>query len=61
MKIACIDLEGVLIPELWPKIAQASGIESLSEYFQNLETACCVGHMVFMVADLMPVSLKYAV
>lgn len=30
MKIACIDLEGVLIPELWPLIAQASGIDALS-------------------------------
>ncbi|MFT4190303.1 MAG: bifunctional phosphoserine phosphatase/homoserine phosphotransferase ThrH [Comamonas sp.] len=30
MKIACIDLEGVLIPELWPHIAQVSGIEALS-------------------------------
>jgi phosphoserine/homoserine phosphotransferase len=30
MKIACIDLEGVLIPELWPQIAQATGIEALS-------------------------------
>ncbi|UXS00100.1 bifunctional phosphoserine phosphatase/homoserine phosphotransferase ThrH [Agrobacterium tumefaciens] len=30
MRIACIDLEGVLIPELWPRIAQASGIEALS-------------------------------
>ncbi|EPP5101056.1 bifunctional phosphoserine phosphatase/homoserine phosphotransferase ThrH [Enterobacter hormaechei] len=30
MRIACIDLEGVLIPELWPLIALASGIEALS-------------------------------
>ncbi len=30
MRIACIDLEGVLIPELWPRIAQTSGIEALS-------------------------------
>lgn len=30
MKIACIDLEGVLIPELWPLIAQATGISALS-------------------------------
>lgn len=30
MKIACIDLEGVLIPELWPHIAKASGIEALA-------------------------------
>lgn len=30
MKIACIDLEGVLIPELWPIIAKRSGIEELS-------------------------------
>ncbi|MCE8040148.1 bifunctional phosphoserine phosphatase/homoserine phosphotransferase ThrH [Halomonas desiderata] len=30
MKIACIDLEGVLIPELWPHIAQETGIASLS-------------------------------
>lgn len=30
MRIACIDLEGVLIPELWPRITQASGIAALS-------------------------------
>jgi phosphoserine/homoserine phosphotransferase len=30
MKIAYIDLEGVLIPELWPHIAQETGITSLS-------------------------------
>ena len=30
MGIACIDLEGVLIPELWPYIAQATGIDALA-------------------------------
>jgi phosphoserine/homoserine phosphotransferase len=29
MKIACIDMEGVLIPELWPLIAEATGIQEL--------------------------------
>lgn len=29
MQIACIDLEGVLIPELWPHIAQQTGIKEL--------------------------------
>jgi phosphoserine / homoserine phosphotransferase len=29
MPIACIDLEGVLIPELWPHIAYQTGIEEL--------------------------------
>ncbi|WP_127960252.1 bifunctional phosphoserine phosphatase/homoserine phosphotransferase ThrH [Serratia microhaemolytica] len=29
MKVACIDLEGVLVPELWPLIAEATGIEAL--------------------------------
>lgn len=28
-KLACIDLEGVLIPELWPKIAVHTGIKAL--------------------------------
>lgn len=30
MRIACIDMEGVLIPELWPLIAEATGIEELN-------------------------------
>jgi phosphoserine / homoserine phosphotransferase len=29
MPVACIDLEGVLIPELWPHIALQTGIEEL--------------------------------
>ena len=28
--IACIDMEGVLIPELWPHIAEAAGISDLA-------------------------------
>lgn len=28
--IACIDMEGVLIPELWPHIAEATGITDLA-------------------------------
>ena len=28
--VACIDMEGVLIPELWPHIAQATGIAELA-------------------------------
>lgn len=30
MKLACIDLEGVLVPELWPIIAEHTGIDALS-------------------------------
>jgi len=30
MKFACIDLEGVLIPEIWPFVASQSGIDELS-------------------------------
>ncbi|MFC7420625.1 bifunctional phosphoserine phosphatase/homoserine phosphotransferase ThrH [Iodobacter arcticus] len=30
MKIACIDMEGVLIPEMWPHIADFTGIQSLA-------------------------------
>jgi phosphoserine / homoserine phosphotransferase len=29
MSIACIDLEGVLVPELWPHIAHQTGIKKL--------------------------------
>ncbi|MCW3479806.1 bifunctional phosphoserine phosphatase/homoserine phosphotransferase ThrH [Neisseriaceae bacterium JH1-16] len=28
--IACIDLEGVLVPEMWPDIARATGLSGLS-------------------------------
>lgn len=30
MKVACIDLEGVLMPELWPYLARQTGIEALA-------------------------------
>ena len=30
MNIACLDMEGVLIPELWPHIAKVSGIDELA-------------------------------
>lgn len=30
MNIACIDLEGVLAPEMWPHIGQAAGISGLA-------------------------------
>ena len=29
MEIACLDLEGVLIPEVWINVAERTGIESL--------------------------------
>ena len=29
MEIACLDLEGVLVPEIWIAFAEATGIESL--------------------------------
>ena len=29
MEIACLDLEGVLIPEIWIKFAEKTGIEAL--------------------------------
>lgn len=29
MEIACLDLEGVLIPEIWINVAERTGIEAL--------------------------------
>ncbi|MCE2437581.1 MAG: bifunctional phosphoserine phosphatase/homoserine phosphotransferase ThrH [Pseudomonadales bacterium] len=29
MEILCLDLEGVLVPEMWPKVARDSGVEEL--------------------------------
>ena len=29
MKLACLDLEGVLIPEIWINFAEATGIDAL--------------------------------
>ncbi|HNZ95187.1 MAG TPA: bifunctional phosphoserine phosphatase/homoserine phosphotransferase ThrH, partial [Sphaerochaeta sp.] len=29
MKIVCLDLEGVLVPEIWINVAKRTGIEEL--------------------------------
>ena len=29
MKIACLDFEGVLVPEIWVNLAKKTGIEEL--------------------------------
>ena len=29
MNLACLDLEGVLVPEIWIRVADATGIEEL--------------------------------
>ena len=29
MKIVCLDLEGVLVPEIWINVAERTGIEEL--------------------------------
>ena len=29
MEIACLDLEGVLVPEIWIKFAEQTGIDEL--------------------------------
>ena len=29
MKLACLDLEGVLVPEIWINVAELTGIEDL--------------------------------
>ena len=29
MELACLDLEGVLVPEIWINVAEATGIEEL--------------------------------
>ncbi|QBC43853.1 bifunctional phosphoserine phosphatase/homoserine phosphotransferase ThrH [Iodobacter fluviatilis] len=49
MKIACIDMEGVLIPEMWPHIAQYTGIQSLAittreepDYVQLVSKRICI-------------------
>ena len=29
MDLACLDLEGVLVPEIWIRVAETTGIEGL--------------------------------
>ena len=29
MQLACLDLEGVLVPEIWIRVAESTGIEAL--------------------------------
>ena len=35
MKIACLDLEGVLVPEIWINVAERTGIEALRRTTRN--------------------------
>lgn len=49
MNVACIDLEGVLIPELWPHIATVTGVEELAvttreepDYARLVERRICL-------------------
>lgn len=40
--VACIDLEGVLIPELWPMLADATGIENLAQTTREEPDYCAL-------------------
>ena len=35
MKIVCLDLEGVLVPEIWIAFSEATGIEALRQYIDD--------------------------
>lgn len=36
MKILCLDLEGVLVPEVWQAVAQATGVEDLMKTTRDI-------------------------
>ena len=36
MNILCLDLEGVLVPEVWPAVAQRTGIEALTKTTRDI-------------------------
>ena len=36
MDIVCLDLEGVLLPEFWIAVADATGIDALRRHFETL-------------------------
>ena len=36
MILTCLDLEGVLIPEIWINLAEKMGIEELKSELQNI-------------------------
>ena len=38
MELACLDLEGVLIPEIWIAFAEKTGIEELRQALYSLIT-----------------------
>ena len=48
MKVACIDFEGVLVPEIWVSLAERTGIEELRvttrdipDYDEQIGRASC--------------------
>jgi phosphoserine/homoserine phosphotransferase len=42
MDIACIDMEGVLVPELWPHIAMRSGVDELASTTREESNYACL-------------------
>ncbi len=41
MEIVCLDLEGVLVPEIWINFAKKTGIKELEELHVIFQTTMC--------------------
>ena len=48
MKVLCLDLEGVLIPEIWQAVADHTGIEELQKTTRDIPVYTDFSHFPFI-------------
>ena len=60
MEIACLDLEGVLIPEVWINFAERTGIDALRATTRDIADYDRVYKRLIKVAPLYDVSSSFA-
>jgi phosphoserine/homoserine phosphotransferase len=58
MKMVCLDLEGVLVPEIWINVAEATGIESLRKTTRDIADYDELMHYRLAILDQHQLSLS---
>ena len=59
MEIACLDLEGVLVPEIWIAFAEKTGIESLRATTRDIPGFCRHMDHTLLASDISTLPYRY--
>ena len=52
MYITCLDVEGVLVPEIWIAFAEASGIPELQKTTRDEPDFCCCSFLRYFLVSI---------